>query len=539
MAGKCCGWGRAKTRRPLAPAPSSSRAAASGRGPSRYRGRVSSSQPLGSGVAPNLESTYASLPERFGVRQAPTPVAAPRLLRLNRPLAQELGLDAEYLESPAGVAMLAGNAVPEGARPLAMAYAGHQFGNFVPSLGDGRALLLGEVVDAGGVRRDLHLKGSGPTPFSRRGDGRAALGPVLREYLVSESMHALGIPSTRALAMVETGERVRRDALLPGAVLTRVAACHVRVGTFEYFASRRDGEAVRTLADYVIERLYPEARDAPNPYRTLLDAVIGRQAELVARWLHVGFIHGVMNTDNTAVSGETIDYGPCAFMDAYHPSRVYSSIDHGGRYAYENQPGIAQWNLARLCECLLPCLDEDEEAALESAREALSAFASHFDRVYHAGLLGKLGIEGEREGDRELASRLLALMAEGGADFTNTFRGLAEAHADAEGGPLAVRELFDDPAPFDAWSRDWQRRLAQEGRDDAERRRAMCARNPAVIPRNHRVEQAIEAAAGGDLEPALALLDAVTRPFEGDPDHARFRSPPEPHEVVRQTFCGT
>ncbi len=497
------------------------------------------SSPHSTGEAPTLESTYASLPERFGARQEATPVAAPELLRLNRPLARELGLDVAFLESEQGVAMLAGNATPEGARPLAMAYAGHQFGNFVPSLGDGRALLLGEVVDIRGVRRDIHLKGSGPTPFSRRGDGRAALGPVLREYVVSEAMAALGIPTTRALAMVTTGEPVYRESALPGAVLARVAASHVRVGTFEYFARRGDREAVRTLADYVVARLYPDAAEAEKPYRALLDAVVQRQAELVAKWLHVGFIHGVMNTDNVALSGETIDYGPCAFMDSYHPDTVYSSIDHAGRYAFSNQPGIAQWNLARLCECLLPLLDENEQAALEQAQASLASFSGHFEAAYHAGLLRKIGLSDEREGDLALAGKLLAAMAEGRADFTNTFRRLSEARSDDPGSLAPVRALFEDPAPFDRWSVDWLARLAADGRDDAARREAMGAVNPAFIPRNHRVQQAIDAAAQGDLTATDELLAVTGRPYEDHPDLAHYQNPPEPHEVVHQTFCGT
>jgi len=486
-----------------------------------------------------LEATYARLPEALYARVAPTPVAEPRLLRLNRPLAAQLGLDPGFLESPEGVEILAGNRVPEGAEPLAMAYAGHQFGNFVPSLGDGRAVLLGEVVGRDGVRRDLHLKGAGRTPFSRMGDGRAALGPVLREYVVSEAMHALGVPTTRSLAMLATGEPVVRESALPGALLVRVAASHVRVGTFEYFARRGDRESVVALADHVVARLYPEAREAENPYRALLHAVVRRQAELVARWLGVGFVHGVMNTDNAAVSGETIDYGPCAFLDTYHPQQVYSSIDHFGRYAYDQQPGIAQWNLARLAETLLPLLAEDEARAVEVAHEALAAYAEHFESTWHATLRAKIGLAEAREGDVELAGDLLTRMAEHGADFTLTFRGLTDAKRDDPSGDAGVRALFADPEAFDAWARDWRARLASEARGDAERRAALRAVNPAFIPRNHRVEQAIEAARAGDLEPTDALLAVTTRPYEDHPDHADLALPPEPHEVVRQTFCGT
>src|SRR3954449_5608327 len=338
-----------------------------------------------------FQNTYSALPANFFARVAPTPVAAPRLIKLNRALAVHLGLDPDVLENPEGAEILAGKRLPDGADPIAMAYAGHQFGQFVPQLGDGRAILLGEVIDRDGIRRDIQLKGSGPTPFSRRGDGRAALGPVLREYIVSEAMFALGIPTTRSLAAVTSGERVYRETALPGAVLTRVAASHVRVGTFQYFAARGDLEAVRLLADYVIRRHYPEVAEAGQPYRALLEAVVARQAELIARWLLIGFIHGVMNTDNTAISGETIDYGPCAFMDAYDPATVFSSIDQRGRYAYANQPGIAHWNLARLAETLLALLAPDQNVAIEIAEEVLAAFGPRFEAAYLTGLRRKIG----------------------------------------------------------------------------------------------------------------------------------------------------
>ena len=407
-----------------------------------------------------FDNTYARLPERFFTRTAPTPVAAPRLIRLNRPLALHLGLDPDWLASEEGVEMLAGSRVPDGAAPIAAAYAGHQFGGFVPQLGDGRAVLLGEVVDRGGVRRDIQLKGAGPTPFSRRGDGRAALGPVLREFVVSEAMAALGIPTTRALAAVATGQRVRRETLLPGAVLTRVAASHIRVGTFEFFARRGDREGVRVLTDYVIARHYPDAGGAARPARALLDAVIGAQAALIARWLLVGFIHGVMNTDNMAVSGETIDYGPCAFLDRYEPGAVFSAIDEGGRYAYGNQPAIGLWNLTRLAECLLPLLGDDEEAAVASATEALDGYAPRFQAAYEAGLRRKLGLLTEQDGDAALGRDLLEIMESGGADFTLTFRRLADAATGPEGDPMTgltgVRALFADPSAFDAWAARWR-----------------------------------------------------------------------------------
>src|ERR1700720_577061 len=339
-----------------------------------------------------FQNTYAALPANFFARVAPTPVASPRLIKLNRPLAKHLGLDPDWLESPEGAEVLAGKRIPDGADPIAMAYAGHQCGLFVPQLGAGRAILLGEIIDCDGVRRDIQLKGAGPTPFSRRGDGRAALGPVLREYIVSEAMAALGIPTTRALAAVTTGETVWREGPLPGAVLTRVALSHIRVGTFQFFAARGDHDATNRLADYVTARHYPEALEATNRYRAFLDAVISRQAELVAKWLLVGFIHGVMNTDNTSIAGETIDYGPCAFMDTYHPQTVYSSIDTMGRYAYGNQPIIAQWNLVRFAETILPLLADDENDAIKAAEETIAAFAAAFETAYVAGVRRKLGL---------------------------------------------------------------------------------------------------------------------------------------------------
>ncbi|HEX2135086.1 MAG TPA: YdiU family protein, partial [Microvirga sp.] len=477
-----------------------------------------------------FDNTYARLPGRFYARVEPTPVAAPRLVRLNRALALHLGLDPDRLASPEGVELLAGKRVPEGAEPIAMAYAGHQFGQFVPQLGDGRAILLGEVVDRDGVRRDLQLKGSGPTPFSRRGDGRAALGPVLREYVVSEAMSALGIPTTRALAAVTTGETVVRETLLPGAVLTRVASSHIRVGTFQFFAARGDVEGVRLLADYVVARHYPQAAEADRPYRALLEQVVERQADLVARWLLVGFIHGVMNTDNMSIAGETIDYGPCAFMDAYDAATVFSSIDHYGRYAYGNQPRIAQWNLARLAETLLPLLSEDENQAVSEAQEALGAFAPRFETAFYAGLRKKLGLLTEREEDVALAQDLLKAMAENQADFTLTFRRLGDAAADPAGDE-AVARLFADPSAYDGWAARWRERLGAEPQDGATRRAAMHAINPAFIPRNHRVEAVIEAAVErDDFAPFDELLMVLSRPYEDQPAFARYADPPEPHE---------
>src|SRR5262245_25336678 len=408
-----------------------------------------------------FQNTYAALPANFFARVAPTPVASPRLIKLNRPLAQHLGLDPDVLDSPEGAEILSGKRLPDGADPIAMAYAGHQFGHFVPQLGDGRAILLGEVIDKDGVRRDIQLKGSGPTPFSRRGDGRAALGPVLREYIVSEAMFALGIPTTRSLAAVITGESVMRETVLPGAVLTRVAASHIRVGTFQYFAARRDTDAVRRLADHVIERHYPHLAGAARPYHALLEAVIARQADLVARWLLIGFIHGVMNTDNTAISGETIDYGPCAFMDHYDPTQVFSSIDEMGRYAYANQPRIALWNLTRLAECLLPLFSDDQEKAISEAQEILGGFPEKFSIAYQAGLRAKIGLFTACDGDDALVQDLLEAMALGKADFTLTFRRLGDA-AEAPAADEKVRSLFNDPAAFDEWAARWRQRTASE-----------------------------------------------------------------------------
>jgi uncharacterized protein YdiU (UPF0061 family) len=486
-----------------------------------------------------FKNSYAALPANFFARVAPTPVASPRLIKLNRPLAIRLGLDPDLLETPEGAEILSGKTLPAGADPIAMAYAGHQFGHFVPQLGDGRAILLGEVIDSDGIRRDIQLKGSGPTPFSRRGDGRAALGPVLREYVVSEAMAALGIPTTRSLAATITGELVMRETALPGAVLTRVASSHIRVGTFQYFAARGDVEALRHLADHVIARHYPELSAGDRPYHGLLSAVITRQAELVARWLLVGFIHGVMNTDNTSISGETIDYGPCAFMDHYDPAQVFSSIDELGRYAYANQPRIALWNLTRLAECLLPLFSDDKDKAVEEAQTLLMAFGEAFNIAYKAGLRAKLGLFTEREDDQALAQALLDEMAKGAADFTLTFRRLS----DAAGDPAAdqeVRQLFTEPEAYDAWAERWRMRIGQEPQSAAERQRAMRAVNPAFIPRNHRVEAVIKAAVDrGDYGPFEELLTVLSKPYEDQPEFAGYAEPPQPEERVCQTFCGT
>ena len=497
---------------------------------------------LGDDVAPATPSvpdpgfgrSYAGLPEVFYAKTAPTPVAAPTLIRWNAPLARALGLDPERFEAHAA-AVFSGNALPASAEPIAMAYAGHQFGHFVPQLGDGRALLLGELVDEDGVPRDVQLKGAGRTPFSRGGDGRAALGPVLREYLVSEAMHALGVPTTRALAAVATGEPVYRERPYPGGVVTRVAASHVRVGTFQFFAARQDVDSLKVLADYVIARHYPELADASTPYLALLTAVRDRTAALVARWMAVAFIHGVMNTDNTSVSGETIDYGPCAFMDAYDPGTVFSSIDHQGRYAYGNQPVIAQWNLARFAETLLPLEAMGAEAAVTPATEIVSAFSDVFDRAWTFEFVTKLGLTEVRDGDRELVEGLLSAMQEAGADFTNTFRALA---AVAEGNEAPFLDEFVDRAAAAAWLGRWRARLGEaSGAAVAARLKRV---NPAVIPRNHRVEAALEAAVErSDLGPFEDLLRVLATPFELAAGDAGYAAPPAPSERVYRTFCGT
>jgi uncharacterized protein YdiU (UPF0061 family) len=487
-----------------------------------------------------FDNTYARLPDRFFSRVLPTAVKAPQLIRVNEPLAADLGLEPKWLASHEGVEMLAGNRVAETAEPIATAYAGHQFGMFVPQLGDGRAILLGELIDRAGVRRDVQLKGSGRTPYSRGGDGRAALGPVLREYVVSEAMAALGIPTTRALAAVTTGEVVIRETVLPGAILTRVASSHVRVGTFQFFASRGDVEALRLLADHVIARNYPDASRSERPYRAFLESVVRAQAKLIAKWMLVGFIHGVMNTDNMSVAGETIDYGPCAFMDAYDPETVFSSIDRQGRYAYFRQPAIGEWNLTRLAECLLPLISDDSDAAIAEAEQTLDIYQMVFESTYHTGLRQKLGLLTERDGDAELGRDLLQAMAANGADFTLTFRRLSEAASGLEEDDAAVRSHFANPSAYDEWLPRWRQRLEQEQTDSATRRAAMLAVNPAFIPRNHRVEAVIRAAVDeGNFAPFHELVMVLSNPFEAQPDFARYMDPPAEQEMVLQTFCGT
>jgi serine/tyrosine/threonine adenylyltransferase len=498
--------------------------------------------PLPSAPGWRLEHTYASLPQIFWAPAAPTAVREPRLVAFNRPLAALLGLDPDALAGAAGAAIFAGNTLPDGARPIAQAYAGHQFGHFT-TLGDGRAILLGEQITSSGDRFDIQLKGAGRTPYSRRGDGCAALGPMLREYIISEAMHALGIPTTRSLAVTMTGDPVYREEVLQGAVLTRVAASHIRVGTMEWAARQRDDTSVRALADYALARHYPELADAPpNRYMALFEAILGRQASLIARWQLVGFIHGVMNTDNMALSGETIDYGPCAFMDAYDPATVFSSIDHGGRYAYGNQPPIAQWNLARLAESMLSLLDANEDRAVERATAALERFPDLFHQHWLDGMRAKLGLFTREEDDIRLLNDLLDWMKQRSADFTNTFRLLTSAGGpvgpprDASAGPEG-QPLHGD-AEFQDWQRRWKTRRQQQPQSAADADTLMRRHNPAFIPRNHKVEAALDAAHDGDFSVMERLLEVLATPFDHDRDLPAF-SEPGPRERQYRTFCGT
>jgi uncharacterized protein YdiU (UPF0061 family) len=472
---------------------------------------------------------FRELPE-LAVRWQADAAPEVRPLVINDALAAELGLDGDWLRSPDGLRFLVGNQVPDGAAPVAQAYAGHQFGGYVPRLGDGRALLLGEHVDDRGRLRDIHLKGSGPTPFARGGDGLAAVGPMLREYIVSEAMHALGVPTTRSLAVVATGRQVQRDTLLPGAVLTRVASSHLRVGTFQYAASTADLDLLRRLADHAIARHHPEAATAARPYLALFEAVVAAQAALIARWMLIGFVHGVMNTDNMTISGETIDYGPCAFMEAYDPDTVFSSIDFWGRYAYGNQPVIAGWNLARFAEALLPLLSEDAEQAVTLAEQAFGVFRPTYDAVWSSGMRAKLGLPEDVAAQHltPLADELLTLLKESRVDYTSFFRHLAHA---ARGDAEPARGIFLNLAGFDDWLSRW-RALGP----DAD---AMDRANPIYIPRNHLVEEALAAATAGDLDPLMRLLDAVTAPYDERPDLQRYASPAPEDFGAYQTFCGT
>jgi uncharacterized protein YdiU (UPF0061 family) len=482
-----------------------------------------------------FDNSYARLPEAFFARIEPTSVSAPVMIRLNRDLAAELGIDVAGLDSPEGLAILSGNQRANGSEPLAMAYSGHQFGGFSPQLGDGRAILLGEVVRDDGVRHDIQLKGSGPTPFSRRGDGRSALGPVLREYIVSEAMAALGVPTTRALAAVASGDNVQREGLMPGGVFTRVAQSHIRIGTFQWFAARQDHDNLKVLADYVIQRHYPDAQHNENPYLALLDGVIERQAKLIAHWMQLGFIHGVMNTDNMTVSGETIDYGPCAFMDIYDPAKTFSSIDHQGRYAFANQAPIGLWNLTRFAETLLPLIDEDPNRSIAEAKAALGTFTEIHQTELHERFTAKIGIEAGDTGDWSIVETLLSAIADGEADFTLVFRHLSDAlESDNDD---AITPLFNQPAAIVTWLTIWRERL-----HDCDRSQAvalMRRMNPIYIPRNHRIEEAINAGNGGDFAPFNRLNEVLQHPFTARAKFTEFEAAPLPAEVVHATFCGT
>ncbi len=497
------------------------------------------SQP--SGISFN--NSYARLPDRFFSRQLPEPVAAPSLIRANHALARQLGIDTGWLDTADALQVFAGNQIAPGSEPIATVYAGHQFSGWNPQLGDGRAILLGEIIGSDGQRYDVQLKGSGQTPYSRMGDGRSPLGPVLREYIVSEAMAALGVPTTRSLAAVASGEKVVRDSLLPGAVLTRVASSHIRIGTFQFFSARGDIDAVRVLADHVIARHYPELAQAEHRYRALLEAVIARQARLIANWQQLGFIHGVMNTDNMLVCGETIDYGPCAFMDEFNPNQVYSSIDQRGRYAYRNQPPIAHWNLSWLAQSLLPLLDEsDEKAAVAMAQSALDGFATEFHSAYRSMMLKKIGFTVASDENVALLEDLLSRMAEVRADYTQTFRRLAEivdadyANANAS---ESIADIYSLPMQLQEWIERWRSVLSNASIDLKASQRMMLAANPVFIPRNHLVEEAIQAATANDFKPFHRLVDVLANPYRFDKHFSRYALSPRPDQIVAKTFCGT
>ncbi|MFT5693102.1 MAG: hypothetical protein ACI92E_002438 [Oceanicoccus sp.] len=492
----------------------------------------------------NFDNSYSALPDVFYKRQRPTPVSNPQLIRVNHPLAKKIGIDPLWLESQEGINVVAGNLIPEGADPIATAYAGYQFGQWNPQLGDGRAVLLGETLNSEGDRYDIQLKGSGPTPYSRGGDGRAPLGPILREYIVSDAMANLGIASTRVVAAVTSGETVFRESVLPGAVLMRVGKSHIRFGTFQYFTAQGDIEATRRLADHVIERHFPQSQNAPNPYSDFLDRAIIEQVNLVASWQSVGFIHGVMNTDNMLVTGETIDYGPCAFMDQFDPDKVFSSIDRAGRYAYKNQPGITHWNLVGLAQSLIPLLDKDETSAVELAQKSIDRFPTLFNEAYYRILRKKLGLCKDLDDDETLIKELLSLMAKEKTDFTLTFRRLSELVDPARNFTLplqhSIREIFEFPASFSTWINQWSDRIDTEDSDRQDIAAMMLAINPAFIARNHLVEEAIDSAThNSDLKPFNQLVDVLEEPYIFDSNLSRYAMPPEENQMVKQTFCGT
>ena len=478
----------------------------------------------------NFNNTYIHLPKAFYTELSPVPVRKPEMVTFNAPLASDMGLDFSGISTDAKAALFGGNNMPKGAEPLAQAYAGHQFGHFT-MLGDGRAIVWGEHITPSGQRLDIQFKGSGPTPYSRGADGRAVLGPMLREYITSEAMHALNIPTTRSLAVVTNGEKVYRETGLPGAILTRIASSHIRVGTFEYAALQQDKGIIQKLVNYTIDRHYPWIKEEHNKTLSLLKAVIEKQADLITHWMRVGFIHGVMNTDNMTLSGETIDYGPCAFMDAYNPRTVFSSIDHMGRYAYANQPNIAQWNLARLAETMLPLLDDEIENAADTIEEVVNGFGALYKDKWLSMMRAKLGLFGARAEDESLITDLLGWMQRVGADYTNTFQHLTE-----EKPPQG--EPYNDRA-FKEWYTHWQAQLAKNTKPLKSSLSLMRANNPAVIPRNHKVEQVLAAATNGDLKPLKNLLTALQEPYKNRSDLKPYQSPPEPEDRVYQTFCGT
>ncbi|MGG7161116.1 protein adenylyltransferase SelO [Clostridium baratii] len=482
------------------------------------------------GIGFNFENTYVDLPEMFFTKKGPSHVKSPSLVKLNNSLAKELGLNIDALQSNEGIEILSGNKIPEGSIPLAQAYAGHQFGHFT-LLGDGRALLLGEHITPKGKRIDIQLKGSGRTPYSRGGDGKAALGPMLREYIISEAMNALNIPTTRSLAVTKTGEAVIRETYLKGAILTRVASSHIRVGTFQYARNCGTVEDIKKLADYTLKRHFKEIENEENPYLSLLKEVIKRQAELIAKWQLVGFIHGVMNTDNMTISGETIDYGPCAFMDTYDPETVFSSIDIYGRYAYKNQPNMAVWNLARFAETLLPLLSTDQDEAINLAEDALAEFSEIFKNNWISGMRAKLGIFNEEAEDEELIKNLLSIMQKYKADYTNTFRALTIDD-------LNGSEIFNSEE-FKEWYKMWQERLSRQDESKDLSKKLMKSSNPAVIPRNHRVEEALEAAEKGDYSVMDKLLDVLINPFEYSKNQEEYAKLPKPSSCKYKTYCGT
>ncbi|MEP6388739.1 MAG: protein adenylyltransferase SelO [Halioglobus sp.] len=485
-----------------------------------------------------FNNTFARMPEHFFSLQAPTPVSKPAVLAVNGALAESLGIDPEWLGSTEGIATVAGNTVPAGAEPLASVYAGHQFGSYNPQLGDGRAILLGEVATASGHRYDIQLKGSGPTPYSRGGDGRSPLGPVVREYIISEAMHALGVPTTRALAAVTTGDQVVREKFEPGAILARVASSHIRIGTFQYFSAQKNSDALSALVDYTLARHFPDAVGTGNDAQALLLCVIQAQAKLIAHWQLLGFVHGVMNTDNMLLCGETVDYGPCAFMESFHPDTVFSSIDQGRRYAYRNQPGIAQWNLACLAQSLLPVLADTEDAAVAIAQDAVDQFPNLFMEAHNRGLSRKLGLLEATSEDTALIEDLFGLMADAKADFTLTFRYLADQAA-PDSGSAKVGELYTPPQSLTPWLQRWQERLAVDNVSPADRQESMYRANPVFIPRNHLVAQAISAAENHNLAPFHALIARTAQPFVYDEADKLLATPAHAGEEVRQTFCGT